>query len=73
MVRTLGRGEDGMTTWICEACGGPVVVWGALGRLLWGRCRACGADSCQKQRCSKSRRTSGTHARRTREEIVDHA
>ena len=26
----------------CKACGGPLTFLGALGRLLWGRCRLCG-------------------------------
>lgn len=44
-----------MTTWICNACGGPVYVLGALGRLLWGRCRSCGCDSCRKTRRPRRR------------------
>jgi hypothetical protein len=29
----------------CDLCGGPLILLGALGRLMHYRCRNCGADS----------------------------
>lgn len=29
---------------VCLRCGGPLFLLGALGALLWYRCRDCGCD-----------------------------
>ena len=29
---------------MCSFCGGPLVLLGRLGRLIWTRCRNCGAE-----------------------------
>lgn len=29
---------------MCTLCGGPLVILGQLGRLMWYRCRDCGMD-----------------------------
>ncbi len=34
----------------CILCGGALALLGALGRLTWYRCTACGMDQCKEER-----------------------
>lgn len=44
-----------MRTCHCPLCGGPPMILGALGNLLWMRCRDCGIDFNRKQRPRRKR------------------
>ena len=45
--------EDDAAEWaepiVCPVCGGPAPALGALGRLLWHRCRRCGSETAVDQ------------------------
>jgi hypothetical protein len=34
----------------CMACSGPLLLLGALGRIVWYRCQDCGLDQWRKAR-----------------------